>query len=163
MKSHPIRPPDRRYLTLWSEVLDGLPQISALSSINMHRYLGGSPEKNRPIVDQFTENNYFFLVISIACTPPGRLRHKSHVNIELEEVLHPDFFNAFYAGQHASHYGGTGIPEPVTGLRRHCVSDGVDGITGGLQFPSSTIQRAWHRIGNRKCRAIQPVSNAYEA
>src|SRR5437879_11046007 len=47
-------------------------------------------------------------------------------------------------------------------LAHRCVSDGVDGITGGLQFPSSTIQRAWHRIGNRERRAIQPVSNAYE-
>src|SRR5438309_10186594 len=39
---------------------------------------------------------------------------------------------------------------------------GVDGMARGLQSPSSTIQRAWHRIGNRRCRAIQPVSNAYE-
>src|SRR6266481_8974905 len=53
-------------------------------------------------------------------------------------------------------------PFVVRGLRRHCVSDGVDGITRGLQFPSSTIQRAWHRIGNRKRKAIQPVPNAYE-
>src|SRR5439155_7359332 len=36
------------------------------------------------------------------------------------------------------------------------------GMTRGLQSPSSTIQRAWHRIGNRIRRAIQPVSNAYE-
>src|SRR5437899_12204581 len=27
--------------------------------------------------------------------------------------------------------------------------DGIDGITGGLQFPSITIQRAWLRIGER--------------
>ncbi len=47
-------------------------------------------------------------------------------------------------------------------MRHRCVSDGVDGITGGLQFPSSTIQRAWLQSENRVSRAIQPVSNAYE-
>src|SRR5438874_13768179 len=35
-------------------------------------------------------------------------------------------------------------------------------MTRGLQSPSSTIQRAWHRIGNRIRKAIQPVPNAYE-
>src|SRR5437879_8087588 len=40
--------------------------------------------------------------------------------------------------------------------------DGDDGMTRGLQSPSFTIQRAWHRIGNRKRKAIQPVPNAYE-
>src|SRR5438270_675620 len=35
-------------------------------------------------------------------------------------------------------------------------------MTRGLQSPSSTIQRAWHRIGNRRRKAIQPVPNAYE-
>ena len=45
--------------------------------------------------------------------PPCPSRGLSHVSVELEEVFHPNFFHAFYAGQHASHYGGTGIPEPV--------------------------------------------------
>ena len=31
-----------------------------------------------------------------------------------------------------------------------------------MQSPSNTIQRAWHRIGNRIRKAIQPVPNAYE-
>src|SRR5437870_13093647 len=35
-------------------------------------------------------------------------------------------------------------------------------MTRGLHSPSSTIQRAWHRIGNRIRKAIQPVPNAYE-
>src|SRR5437763_6041833 len=35
-------------------------------------------------------------------------------------------------------------------------------MTRGLQSPSFTIQRAWHRIGNRRRKAIQPVPNAYE-
>jgi hypothetical protein len=41
-------------------------------------------------------------------------------------------------------------------------ADSIDGITGGLQFPSFTIQRAWHRIGERKWKAIQPAPNAHE-
>ena len=32
----------------------------------------------------------------------------------------------------------------------------------GVAIPSSKIQRAWHRIGNRKRKAIQPAPNAYE-
>ena len=43
------------------------------------------------------------------------IRGFSHVTVKLEVVLHPDFFDGFLAGQHASHYGGTGIPEPVYG------------------------------------------------
>ena len=57
----------------------------------------------------------------------------------------------------------TGIPEPVNGLRHHCCGRWCRrNHPGGFEFPSSTIQRAWHRIGNRESRAIQPVSNAYE-
>ena len=50
----------------------------------------------------------------------------------------------------------------VNGLRHHRCGRWCRRNTQGVRIPSSTIQRAWHRIGNRKRRAMQPVSNAYE-
>ena len=44
----------------------------------------------------------------------------------------PGPFDGNLAGQHASHYGGTGIPEPVERLASSLLRvDGDDGISGG--------------------------------
>src|SRR5258707_7856031 len=51
---------------------------------------------------------------------------------------------------------------PLTACGITASVDGVDGINQGVAIPSITIQRAWHRIGNRIRKAIQPVPNAYE-
>src|SRR6266478_5863493 len=49
-----------------------------------------------------------------------------------QKKVSPDFFDGNLAGQHASHYGGTGIPEPVERLAASLLrADDVDGITGG--------------------------------
>jgi hypothetical protein len=52
-----------------------------------------------------------------------------------------------HAGQHASHYGGTGVTEPVNGLRRPTIGMASTESTRGSRFPSFTIQRVKHRIG----------------
>ena len=44
----------------------------------------------------------------------------AHLLLSNQKKVHRLFFNASNAGQHASQYGGTGIPEPVNGLRHHC-------------------------------------------
>src|SRR5437762_6166336 len=56
----------------------------------------------------------------------------------------------------------TGIPEPVERLAPPLLREMVTTESQGVAIPSSTIQRAWHRIGNRIRKAIQPVPNAYE-
>src|SRR6266481_8520707 len=49
-----------------------------------------------------------------------------------QKKVSPDFFDGNLAGQHASHYGGTGIPEPLERLASPLLrADGDDGITGG--------------------------------
>ena len=106
------------------------------------------------------EKKYFFSAISTAYKPPCPSRGFSHGSVELEEVLHPKLLPRFLcwpACVAVRWYWNSG-----DGLQHRCVSEGVNGIIRGLQFPSSTIQRAGLHSENRISRAIQPVSNAYE-
>src|SRR5450755_4364485 len=45
---------------------------------------------------------------------------------------------------------------PLTAYGVH-LRDGVDGRFGGSRFPSSTIQRAWHRIGAQAGIMAPPI------
>ena len=58
-----------------------------------------------------------FTLFAITCREPWFELEPRPVTMQAEDSL--DFFDGNLAGQHVSHYGGTGIPEPVNGLRHH--------------------------------------------
>ena len=48
-----------------------------------------------------------------------RSLHQPVLYIEITKDVHRVLRTSFHPGQDVSHYGDTGLPEPVNGLRRH--------------------------------------------
>ena len=96
--------------------------------------------------------NIFANLLYHLLQPPPYFRPTHPVLLNQERRLTTVFPTNFHPGQDVSHYGDTGLPEPVKGLRRHLRAWRRRKDVRGSRFPSST-----HPEGGASNRSVRGV------
>ena len=114
-----------------------------------------------PSMQSVTRLSYLFspdfpnLLHHLRLSPPSL--SQTVVYIEITKDVHRVLRTSFHAGQHVSHYGDTGLPEPVNGLRRHLRAWRRRKVFWESRFLSSTHPEGVGIESKRKGRHGSPM------